>query len=257
MAKENPFGVEAIKRRVMPLIFLVDTSSSMDGAKIASLNMAIRETLGEISEISRNNSDASIKLNALEFSSSVRWMHEQMQDAENFKWADLKADGMTSMGGAFRELGRKLTRRDGGFMKDPAGMRSPALILLSDGEPTDDYKSALRELKENRWFNVAVKAAIGIGDDANFGVLKEFTGSAESVIKVHDVDQLKNIIRTVSMTMTMVGSQRTSLLDTNGTLTSQAGASLKNQVANDETLNGVDLGNSTANAGTDNWDDWK
>ena len=68
MEKNYPFELDAVPRRVMPLIFLVDTSGSMDGAKIASLNVAVQESLKDVGEISKNNSDAQIKVAVLEFS---------------------------------------------------------------------------------------------------------------------------------------------------------------------------------------------
>lgn len=58
MTTNDPFAIDAVPRRVMHLIFLVDTSGSMSGAKIASLNTAVREALNDVGEISRNNSDA-------------------------------------------------------------------------------------------------------------------------------------------------------------------------------------------------------
>ena len=189
MNTSNPFDFEAIPRRVMPLIFMVDTSSSMGGAKIAALNTAIRESLNEVSEISKNNCDTQIKVAALEFSNDAQWMYPKMTDSESFVWQDLQAGGLRSLGAAIDELNNKLSKTHG-FMSEPHGMRAPVIILFTDGEPTDDYKHALEEIKNNEWFKVALKIAIAIGDDANKDVLAEFTGNIESVITVHDISFL-------------------------------------------------------------------
>ena len=45
MATNDPFALDPVPRRVTHLIFLVDTSGSMSGAKISSLNTAVREVL--------------------------------------------------------------------------------------------------------------------------------------------------------------------------------------------------------------------
>ena len=257
----NPFEVEAISRRVMPLIFMVDTSGSMGGAKIAALNTAVRESLNEVGEISKNNADAQIKVGALEFSSDAQWMYPQLEDSESFQWQDLQAGGLTSFGAALNELNNKLSKSHG-FMSEPSGMRAPAIILLSDGEPTDDYGHALEKIKGNNWFKIAVKVAIAIGDEANKDVLAEFTGNIEAVITVHDIDQLKKIIRVVSVTSSMVASQSStvgSVQTGNGTTpvvadpNAQVIDNIQNTIESDSSLTGVDQGASTTNAGTDDW----
>ena len=132
MAMNEPFELEAVPRRVMHLIFLVDTSGSMEGTKIASLNTAVRETLNDVGEISANNGDAQIKVAVLEFSSGTQWMYPQPEPSENFKWQDLEANGLTSLGAAYSELNAKLSKSNG-FMAEPTGSRAPAMILLTDG----------------------------------------------------------------------------------------------------------------------------
>ena len=261
METKDPFELDAVPRRVMPLIYVVDTSGSMDGAKIAMLNTAVRETLNDVGEISKNNSDAQIKIAVLEFSNDAHWHANNLIDSESFTWIDLEAGGLTSLGAAYEELNNKLSKSHG-FMAEPTGSRAPAIILLSDGEPTDDWKHPLDKLKGNRWFNTGVKVAIGVGDDANKAVLAEFTGSIEAVITVHDVAQLKKIIHTVSVTASQVASQSASVGASSNTGTpadaqSQVTDSISEAIKSDPDLQGVDQGDSTANQGTDYWgDNW-
>ena len=261
MEKNNPFELDAVPRRVMPLIFLVDTSGSMDGAKIASLNVAVQESLKDVGEISKNNSDAQIKVAVLEFSSGTQWMYPQPIESESFKWQDLQASGLTSLGAAYSELNEKLSKSHG-FMAEPTGSRAPAIILLTDGQPTDDYKHPLEKLKGNPWFKAGVKVAIAIGDaDTNVNILAEFTGNKEAVLTVHNVDQLKKIIKTVSVSASLVASQSASVgASAGGTAPadtqSQVVANVTNAIQNDDDLKKVDQGGSTANAGTDDFSGW-
>lgn len=264
MSVNDPFELKSLPRRVMPLIFLVDTSGSMSGVKIASLNTAVREALSDVGEISAKNSDARIKIAVLEFASGTEWMYPQPIDAEAFIWQDLEAGGLTSFGEALNELNSKLSQSHG-FMAEPDGSRAPAIILVSDGEPTDDYKHALEKLKGNPWFKVGVKVAIAIGDDTDTNVLTEFTGNVESVITVHNIDQLKKIIHTVSVTASQVATQSASVgattknIDTPVTPAdpnNQVVATIANDINADPTLQGVDQGTSTVNAGTDDWGTW-
>ena len=66
--------VVEVARRTMVLFFVVDTSGSMEGSKIGTLNQAIEDVIPEISDISSNNADAQIKIAVLEFSSGARWL---------------------------------------------------------------------------------------------------------------------------------------------------------------------------------------
>lgn len=194
-----------IPRRTMVLFFLIDTSGSMSGDKIGAVNEAIREVIPEIKEISAENADAQIKIAVLEFSSGARWLYERPIESEQFVWNNLEAGGLTDMGIAFKTLNEKLSRTQ--FMADALGSYAPAIFMMSDGAPTDDYKNELDELRKNRWFNVAIKVAVAIGTDANVDILKEFTGNEECVLTVRSPEALRKMIRFASVTASQIGSK--------------------------------------------------
>jgi len=171
---------------------------------MGAVNTAIAEILPELSDIS-DNADAQIKIAALEFSSGAKWLYEKPIEAESFRWNDLSAGGITDFGEACKMLNQKLSRNE--FMQDAVGSFAPVIILLSDGEPTDNYKKDLDTLKSNNWFKAGIKIAIAIGDDANQDVLKEFTGNIECVITAHNPDVLKKMIRFVSVRASQIGSK--------------------------------------------------
>jgi len=200
-------GAVEVARRTMTLFFVVDASGSMDGSKIGTLNAAVEEVIPEIRKISGENADAAIKIAVLEFSSGARWITPAPMDAEGFTWSFLDADGLTDFGEACKALNEKLSRK--AFMSDAAGSFAPAIFLLSDGEPTDDYKPELEKLKQNNWFRKAIKVAVAIGDDANRDVLGEFTGNKEAVLTVHTPEALAKMIRFVSVTASQIGSKST------------------------------------------------
>jgi uncharacterized protein YegL len=203
----------AIARKTMVLFFLVDTSGSMTGEKIGSLNDAIRETVPDLKDLSSDNADAAIKIAALSFDSSVRWLYSEPIDSEEFHWSDLSANGTTMLGAALRELNSKLSKV--AFLSEATGSYAPVIILLSDGGPTDDFTGELRNIKQNNWFKHAIKIAIAIGNDADKNVLAEFTGNPEAVIEVHNKTTLKAIIRFVSVASSQVNSKSSGVNDTN------------------------------------------
>ena len=239
-----------IARRKMILFFLIDTSGSMSGKKIQSVNDAIENVLPIIGEISDENPDAEINIAAMKFSTGVDWVYNEPKEAKDFIWQPVSPEALTSLGEACRELSRKLSRTNG-FMPTStgSGYYAPAIILLSDGGPTDDFQGGLKVLKENSWYKNAIKVAIAIGDDADEDVLKDFTGSSEAVIKVHNIDALKTMIRVIAVTSSQIGSKSSSAGD----------ASKQEEVIKEitESVKDTDGAESTAAPATgDNYDDW-
>ena len=198
-------NVVEVPRRTMVLFFVVDTSKSMEGAKMGTVNSAIEEVVPEIKDISGTNADAEIKIAVLSFSTGAEWLTEKPVNAEDYTWSYLEAYGVTDLGEACEMLNEKLSKDE--FMSEASGSFAPAIFLLSDGEPTDNYRRGLDKLKENSWFKHAIRVAVAIGEDANEEVLAEFTGNNEAVITVHTPEALKKWIRFIGVTSSKVGSR--------------------------------------------------
>ena len=65
----EPLPVKDAVRRVMNLYYLIDTSGSMSGSRIESINQVMPEVVQLVADISNSNNDtAEIKVNALCFS---------------------------------------------------------------------------------------------------------------------------------------------------------------------------------------------
>ena len=242
--------VVSVPRRTMTLFFLIDTSGSMQGNKIGAVNDAVVNVLPMLDEISVSNPDEEIKVAALEFSNGTRWLYDEPKLASDFVWQDVQASGLTSLGAACLELNNKLSRS--GFMQSASGSFAPAIILLSDGGPTDDFASGLSKLKGNNWFKAAIKIAIAIGDDADKDVLTQFTGTNEAVFTVHNIEALKQVIRIVAVTSSQIGSKSSTAGD----------VSKQEQVIKDITeatkdIDGAQSEAAPAPASTDNYDDWE
>ena len=156
-----------IARKMCSVIFLLDTSGSMSGAPIGAVNDAIKNVLPELISMNDSNPDNEIKIAIMTFDYEAKWVFGETEllapeDVQSY-WKNLDANGYTSMGAAFRALNEKLSVSHG-FMKRASGSVAPVLFLLSDGEPTDDYKSGLQELQKNGWYKIAVRVAVGYGD---------------------------------------------------------------------------------------------
>ena len=219
----------------------------MYGSKIAAVNNSIRNVIPIIEDISASNPDAEIKIAAMDFSTSTKWLYSEPRNLQDFVWEDLEAEGLTALGEACVELSYKLSRK-GGYMNSASGSFAPAIILLSDGGPTDDFEGGLKTLKQNNWFKNAIKVAIAVGDDADKNVLAQFTGNSEGVFTVHNIDALKLIIRAVAVTSSKIGSQSSSATDS-----SKNEQVIKEVKEETKDVNGIDQGTGPS-SGYDDWD---
>jgi DNA repair protein RadC len=69
--------------------------------------------------------------------------------------------------------------------------RNTVLVLISDGQPTDNFDVGLKALMESPWGRTAVRIAIAIGEDADHDILQRFTSLAD--LASRDVVELMSI----------------------------------------------------------------
>lgn len=159
--------------RPLPIFWIADCSGSMSGDKIQALNQAVKEAIPHIQAEAQKNPHAAIKKWVISFSDSVKWLTLD-SPLEEFQWKDLQAGGCTAMGEALRRVAEELELDNLG----DRGLR-PVLILISDGQPTDDFKGGLSALMNTPWGRKSIRIAVAIGRDADRGCLQEFIGNPE------------------------------------------------------------------------------
>lgn len=171
--KRTPGG--EITSRPLHFFWIIDTSGSMcsDG-KIQATNTGVREALPHLKKFEDSNPFAQILMRALSFSNGAQWVVSQPTPVKNFKWTDLHASGCTDMGKALSTVAEHLKIPPMSNREFP-----PVLLLISDGQPTDDFQGGLNELMSQTWGKKAIRMAIAIGRDANHDVLQQFIGNPE------------------------------------------------------------------------------
>ena len=186
-------------RKVMTLFYLVDTSGSMCGSSIGTVNAAMEECIPMLKEVAQANDDAEIKVAIMQFSSGCSWITPATGPVglDDIIWNDLQAGGLTEFGTALIELDKKLSRNE--FLKSQTGAYAPVILLLSDGGPTDNWEVGLNKIKQNNWFKHAIKIAIDIESGSDRRVLAEFTGNPEAILDAKDTATLKKMIHKVSV----------------------------------------------------------
>ena len=208
---DDPLGATGVSRKSLVIFFLIDTSGSMRGTKMGELNTVMEELIPEIRRV--GEADTEVKVAVLTFSTDVKWMYAEPIAIEDFEWTRLSASGVTSMGAAFKELSSRMSRNS--FLNSPSLSFAPVMFLMTDGYPSDEYKEGLEALRNNSWYKFGLKAALGIGNEANDDMLAEFTGSKDTVVHAYSGNQLAQMIKIVAVTASQIGSKSMTLSDQN------------------------------------------
>lgn len=161
-----------LARRPLHFFLLADCSGSMAASgKMSALNTAIREVLPHLAETSHGNPHAEVSVRAIGFSTGARWHVEDPTHPDELVWNDLEPGGYTDLGAALDLLATALT-------VPPMEERAlpPAIVLVSDGMPTDDFQESLSALMALPWGARAVRMAVAIGQDAAYDTLTAFIG---------------------------------------------------------------------------------
>jgi uncharacterized protein YegL len=174
----------------------------MEGAKIHSLNTAIREAIPHMREVAIGNPNATVFVRAISFASGAQWHVVTPTPVASFEWSDLAAGGLTSMGRALSMVATELK-----IERMPARGVPPVLVLVSDGAPTDDFSAGLKLLLDEPWGKKAVRVAIAIGDDADLSVLKKFIAHPElEPLVAHSSADLSSFIKWASTSILKAAS---------------------------------------------------
>jgi len=187
--------------RPLNFFWVVDCSGSMWGEKIGVVNNAITSVLPEMIDEAAENPNAQLLIRTLKFSTGASWITDSPVKVEDYVWEDLEAAGVTDLGKAFDLLSAQLDIKQMGERALP-----PVIVLLSDGQPTDDYKKSLDKFQKLPWAKKAVRIAISIGQDADDDVLLEFTGNRELVLQANNAKMLAKMIKWASTAVSSVSS---------------------------------------------------
>jgi uncharacterized protein YegL len=191
-----------VEGRPMQFIWIADCSGSMHGQKIHSLNDSIKQSIPIMRSEADQNTNAEIFVRAIRFSSGASWHVAHPTPIRQFEWNDLTADGVTDMGRAMRMVADQLNTA-----QMPERGLPPVLVLVSDGQPTDDFEGGLKELMSKPWAKKAVRVSIAIGEDADREVLQKFIGHNEmKPLPANSPEQLAKQIRWVTTTLVKAAS---------------------------------------------------
>lgn len=194
----NEREIVQVEARPLPVILMLDISGSMssyiDGeVKIDILNRCVKEMLNLFS--ASDFTALQIQCQVITFGGTVK-EHIPLKAAKDIVWSPLNAGGGTPMGMAFDMVGSIIED------KTKIGSRAyrPAIILVSDGIPTDNWTGPLKRLIEGRG-GKADRMALFIGDEQGKGVISRFLGEEhkEKFFTAKNAKEIINFFNFITM----------------------------------------------------------
>jgi len=186
--------------RPLPVFLLLDASGSMaESGKIDALNRAVEEMLATFA--AEPDARAVIQIGAITFGGSVRvHLPPLVAEQAKAKWKPLVAQGHTSLGETLSTLLVMLEDKN----CVPSRSYRPTLVLLSDGQPNDEWQAPLKQLLESARASKAARMAMAIGADADVQMLQSFLNSPESkVFQAHQARDIHKFFKWVTMSITV------------------------------------------------------
>lgn len=180
-------------RRQLHVVYVLDRSGSMNsGGKIQALNTAITESLPLLRSAAADNVTADVLVRTAVFSDGAAWVTPEPVPIEQMRWTPISAHGLTDLGAALQLVAGVL-----GSPPMPERALTPVIVLVSDGQPTDDYRAGLRALLSTQWGPRSLRLAIAIGQDADREVLQEFIGwdSPHRPVQANDPEAIVDAIQ--------------------------------------------------------------
>jgi len=170
--------------RALPVFLLLDCSGSMSGEKINTLNLAVKDMLDDFK--GERLIDVNLQLCVITFG-DVAKVHQELANLNSFDFEDLTASGMTPLGGALNLLSEIVNDKE----KVSSKGYKPVIVLVSDGKPNDEWNKPLEDFLQGKRTSKCERWALGIGADADYGMLQKFLGSSEK--KVFDASAAREI----------------------------------------------------------------
>ena len=196
----DPSKYTVAKAKPLPVVLLLDTSSSMMGGgeqtKIAELESAVREMIKDFAH--EEQLETEIHVSVITFGSEVK-LALPYTNASKVELTKLTASGMTPMGTALRMAKDMIEDKE----VTPSRAYRPLVILCSDGEPNDSWEEPMNAfIKEGRSAKCD-RMAMAIGKEANQEVLKKFIeGTENPLFFAKDASSLHKFFKFVTMSVT-------------------------------------------------------
>lgn len=185
----------------LPVCLCLDSSSSMNGTPINELNKGVEYFFDAIKsdEIARY----SVELAVVTFNSTIEKISD-FSSIDRQSLTLLKAEGLTSMGKGIELSLDLLEQRKKEYSGKGVDYYQPWLVLMSDGEPTDNITTAVSRVQDLSAKKKLTVFSIAIGDSADISTLKKFSSLKNNlVLKVKSPEYFKEFFEWLSQSVSV------------------------------------------------------
>lgn len=152
-----------------PCVLILDVSGSMQGQPISQLNAGLQLYKDELAADSLAAKRVEVAI--VTFGGSVQTACD-FTTADQFKPPTLHASGDTPMGAAIARGLEMVTERKRVYRENGIMFYRPWVFMITDGGPTDAWKSAAEQVKQGEAAKSFAFFAVGVGE-ANFEILRQ------------------------------------------------------------------------------------
>lgn len=222
----NASNYKAPEAKKLPVILLLDVSGSMSGAKIDSLYDATVDMIETF--VAAQKKEQIIDVAIITFGEQVE-LHTRytpVKDLQAKGISKFRASGMTPMGTALRMAKDMIDDKQ----ETPSRIYRPAVILVSDGAPNDEWKGPMDRFVKDGRSAKCQRFAVAIGNDADRSVLERFTQDPNTVFFAEDAKDISEKFKTISMSV----SARAASVNPNSIPTPANAPKYDNNISNDD-----------------------
>ena len=154
-----------------PCVLLIDTSDSMKGDSIAQVNKGFETLLSTLND--DELASLRVELGVITFGGTPKVV-QALDSIDRIELQDFSASGNTPMGEAIRQGFTMLDECKARYKANGVPYYRPWMFLLTDGQPTDEWKKAAAMVHEQERGKHVAFFAVGV-DNANMEILKEIS----------------------------------------------------------------------------------
>ena len=217
----NPGDYTTQKAKPMPIILMLDTSGSMDIVmnpdevrrtgqidivdgkrveyveggitRISVLNDAVKKMLRTLAKYEREATEFLVGI--ITFGADTRLILP-LSPASDVRFTDLQASGDTPLGKAL-DIAKQIIEDKG---QVPSRAYKPLVILVSDGEPNDDWQEKLNNFITKGRTAKCDRMALAISKEADRNMLSKFIeGTDHSVFEADNAEQITGFFKFATM----------------------------------------------------------